>query len=218
MLFLASSASQRPRGNLSLNLAEAYPASTTSLYASWNLPLYRVRRIFSSLPGVCELLSDALTGAVVATVASSLQLITGHHNPISPNSLLGLNRHSTCSSVQQICIATMSWNLTKSIKPTNIAVRERSADSYEEFKDTHLGPLKNPLSGRSTSTSTIKPDASEPMDEKMSVASGTNNGIGTSKTSQRCGQSSLWRRSCVRGHDISPLCAHSARDSYCHPP
>ncbi|KAI4213551.1 MAG: hypothetical protein LQ351_003775 [Letrouitia transgressa] len=47
----------------------------------------------------------------------------------------------------------MSWNLTK------------------KFKDTHLGPLKNPLSGRSTSTSTIKPDASEPMDEKMSVAS-----------------------------------------------
>jgi hypothetical protein len=47
-----------------------------------------------------------------------------------------------------------------------------------EFKETHLGPLKNPLSSRSTSTSTIKAEApAEPIDEKASVAS--SNDIGT---------------------------------------
>ncbi|KAL8769723.1 MAG: hypothetical protein Q9209_004339 [Squamulea sp. 1 TL-2023] len=46
----------------------------------------------------------------------------------------------------------MSWNLTK------------------KFKDTHLGPLKNPL-GRTTSQQTLKQEVSEPMDEKMSMAS-----------------------------------------------
>ncbi|KAL8718030.1 MAG: hypothetical protein Q9225_004800 [Loekoesia sp. 1 TL-2023] len=49
----------------------------------------------------------------------------------------------------------MSWNLTK------------------KFKDTHLGPLKNPLGGRSTSQSTIKPETPEPIDEKMSITSGS---------------------------------------------
>ncbi|KAL9030255.1 MAG: hypothetical protein Q9196_001609 [Gyalolechia fulgens] len=55
----------------------------------------------------------------------------------------------------------MSWNLTK------------------KFKDTHLGPLKNPLGGRSTSQSTIKPETPEPIDEKMSMNSGSSNSIGT---------------------------------------
>ena len=39
-----------------------------------------------------------------------------------------------------------------------------------------MGPLKNSLGGRSTSTSTIKPEAPEPMDEKLSTTS--SNGIG----------------------------------------
>ncbi|KAF6224853.1 hypothetical protein HO133_010047 [Letharia lupina] len=47
----------------------------------------------------------------------------------------------------------MSWNLTK------------------KFKETHLGPLKNSLGGRSTSTSTIKADSVEPMEEKLSTSS-----------------------------------------------
>ena len=45
-----------------------------------------------------------------------------------------------------------------------------------EFKDTHLGPLKNSLGGRSTSTSTIKADTPEPMDEKLTAIN--SNGIG----------------------------------------
>ncbi|MCJ1478564.1 hypothetical protein MMC13_007245 [Lambiella insularis] len=58
----------------------------------------------------------------------------------------------------------MSWNLTK------------------KFKETHLGPLKHSLAGRSTSTSTIKADNPEPIvtiDEKSSVAS--SNGIAASE-------------------------------------
>ncbi|KAK4696880.1 serum/glucocorticoid-regulated kinase 2, partial [Lecanoromycetidae sp. Uapishka_2] len=55
----------------------------------------------------------------------------------------------------------MSWNLAK------------------KFKDTHLGPLKNTPGGRSTSTSTIKADAPEPMDEKLSTTS--SNGIAASE-------------------------------------
>ncbi|MCJ1235211.1 hypothetical protein MMC14_003178 [Varicellaria rhodocarpa] len=54
----------------------------------------------------------------------------------------------------------MSWNLTK------------------KFKDTHLGPLKNSL-GRSTSTSTIKPETPEPLEENPSVSS--SNGIAASE-------------------------------------
>ncbi|KAL8907198.1 MAG: hypothetical protein Q9207_001564 [Kuettlingeria erythrocarpa] len=57
----------------------------------------------------------------------------------------------------------MSWNLTK------------------KFKDTHLGPLKNPLGGRSTSQTTLKPETPEPMDEKMSMSSGSSNGIAASE-------------------------------------
>ncbi|MCJ1387354.1 hypothetical protein MMC18_000197 [Xylographa bjoerkii] len=58
----------------------------------------------------------------------------------------------------------MSWNLTK------------------KFKETHLGPLKNSLAGRSTSTSTIKAETPEPtvtIDEKSSVSS--SNGIAASE-------------------------------------
>ncbi|MCJ1469583.1 hypothetical protein MMC07_008218 [Pseudocyphellaria aurata] len=47
----------------------------------------------------------------------------------------------------------MSWNLTR------------------KFKETHLGPLKNPLGGRSTSTSTIKNETPDPTEEKLSVTS-----------------------------------------------
>ncbi|KAL9102649.1 MAG: hypothetical protein Q9163_002235 [Psora crenata] len=58
----------------------------------------------------------------------------------------------------------MSWNLTK------------------KFKETHLGPLKNSLGGRSTSTSTIKVDAPEPLDERSSASSIiSNNGIAASE-------------------------------------
>ncbi|KAI4282709.1 MAG: hypothetical protein L6R38_002756 [Xanthoria sp. 2 TBL-2021] len=55
----------------------------------------------------------------------------------------------------------MSWNLTK------------------KFKDTHLGPLKNPL-GRTTSQQTNKQEVPEPMDEKMSIA-GSSNDIAASE-------------------------------------
>ncbi|MCJ1409705.1 hypothetical protein MMC19_003787 [Ptychographa xylographoides] len=58
----------------------------------------------------------------------------------------------------------MSWNLTK------------------KFKETHLGPLKNSLTGRSTSTSTIKAELPEPhtvVDEKASISS--NNDIDASE-------------------------------------
>ncbi|MCJ1295360.1 hypothetical protein MMC34_006922 [Xylographa carneopallida] len=58
----------------------------------------------------------------------------------------------------------MSWNLTK------------------KFKETHLGPLKNSLAGRSTSTSTIKAETPEPtvtIDEKASI--GSSNGIAASE-------------------------------------
>jgi serum/glucocorticoid-regulated kinase 2 len=48
----------------------------------------------------------------------------------------------------------MSWNLTK------------------KFKETHLGPLKNSLGSRSTSTSTIKAETPpDSFDEKASIAS-----------------------------------------------
>lgn len=53
----------------------------------------------------------------------------------------------------------MSWNLTK------------------KFKETHLGPLKNSL-GRSTSTSTIKADSVEPMEEKLNTSSSNDIGEG----------------------------------------
>ena len=53
------------------------------------------------------------------------------------------------------------------------------ADRFAEFKETHLGPLKNSLGGRSTSTSTIKADTPEPMDDKLTnTASTSSNGIG----------------------------------------
>ncbi|MDI1488777.1 MAG: Serine/threonine-protein kinase [Ramalina farinacea] len=64
----------------------------------------------------------------------------------------------------------MSWNLTK------------------KFKETHLGPLKNSLAGRSTSTSTIKGDEPQPIveDKLSTIASNTsstsNNGIAASET------------------------------------
>ncbi|MCJ1253806.1 hypothetical protein MMC24_001620 [Lignoscripta atroalba] len=54
----------------------------------------------------------------------------------------------------------MSWNLTK------------------KFKETHLGPLKNPLS-RTTSTSTIKAETPEPVEEKSSIS--TSNEIAASE-------------------------------------
>ncbi|MCJ1443920.1 MAG: hypothetical protein MMC23_004420 [Stictis urceolatum] len=72
----------------------------------------------------------------------------------------------------------MSWNLTK------------------KFKETHLGPLKSSLSGRSTSTSTIKPEETEqsgvttpvatPSEEKSALAGGiagsdSSNGIAASE-------------------------------------
>ena len=53
-----------------------------------------------------------------------------------------------------------------------------------EFKETHLGPLKNSLSSRSTSTSTIKPETpAESIDEKASIAN--SNDIGTRLSSER---------------------------------
>ncbi|KAL8985935.1 MAG: hypothetical protein Q9177_004300 [Variospora cf. flavescens] len=57
----------------------------------------------------------------------------------------------------------MSWNLTK------------------KFKDTHLGPLKNPLGSRSTSQSTLKAETPEAMDDKMSGTSGSSNDIAASE-------------------------------------
>ena len=53
-------------------------------------------------------------------------------------------------------------------------------DSEQEFKETHLGPLKGiGGSGRSTSTSTITPDKPDaPMnDEKLSTTSSNDIGI-----------------------------------------
>lgn len=62
----------------------------------------------------------------------------------------------------------MSWNLTKS-RPSGAV--KTIANFITEFKETHLGPLKNSLAGRSTSTSTIKADApAEPIDEKVAMA------------------------------------------------
>lgn len=45
------------------------------------------------------------------------------------------------------------------------------ANELLEFKETHLGPLKNSLGSRSTSTSTIKADNADPMEEKLSTTS-----------------------------------------------
>lgn len=48
-----------------------------------------------------------------------------------------------------------------------------------ELKETHLG-VKNSLGGRSTSTSTLKPEETASVDEKMSISSsgtGSTNGI-----------------------------------------
>ena len=50
-------------------------------------------------------------------------------------------------------------------------------DVQIEFKETHLGPLKNSLGGRSTSTSTIKADSVEPMEEKLNTTSSNDIGI-----------------------------------------
>ena len=57
----------------------------------------------------------------------------------------------------------------------------------EEFKETHLGPLKSSLSGRSTSTSTIKGDGSDAMDEKMNTTDSTFNPISTTGTTSSTG-------------------------------
>lgn len=65
----------------------------------------------------------------------------------------------------------MSWNLTKSALLLDSPF-QLFADFPVEFKETHLGPLKNPL-GRSTSTSTIKPDTPEPIIEKEKPISTT---------------------------------------------
>lgn len=55
---------------------------------------------------------------------------------------------------------------------------------FVEFKETHLGPLKNSLSSRSTSTSTIKPETTaDSIDEKASIAN--SNDIGTRLSSER---------------------------------
>lgn len=68
----------------------------------------------------------------------------------------------------------MSWNLTKSKLLRYSYVID--TDSPPEFKETHLGPLKNPL-GRTTSTSTIKAEAPpEPVEEAPNFTS--SNGIG----------------------------------------
>ena len=63
----------------------------------------------------------------------------------------------------------MSWNLTKS--ELCAIMLPADTDFQIEFKETHLGPLKNSLGGRSTSTSTIKADSVEPMEEKLSTTS-----------------------------------------------
>jgi len=56
------------------------------------------------------------------------------------------------------------------------------AKSGLELKETHLG-VKNSLGGRSTSTSTLKPEETASVDEKMSISSsgaGSSNGISES--------------------------------------
>ena len=63
----------------------------------------------------------------------------------------------------------MSWNLTKS--EVLAIMLPADTDFQIEFKETHLGPLKNSLGGRSTSTSTIKADSVEPTEEKLNATS-----------------------------------------------
>ena len=63
----------------------------------------------------------------------------------------------------------MSWNLTKSEVFAIMSLAD--TDFQIEFKETHLGPLKNSLGGRSTSTSTIKADSVEPTEEKLNTTS-----------------------------------------------
>ena len=79
----------------------------------------------------------------------------------------------------------MSWNLTKSELPIS---SNSMIETYfrTEFKETHLGPLKNSLGSRSTSTSTIKADTPEPMDDKISTPS--SNGIGKRATRKASAQ------------------------------
>lgn len=48
-----------------------------------------------------------------------------------------------------------------------------------EFKETHLGPLKNPLGSRTTSTSTIKNETPEPTEDKLSSNSSNDIGMRT---------------------------------------
>lgn len=53
------------------------------------------------------------------------------------------------------------------------------ANSGLELKETHLG-VKNSLGGRSTSTSTLKPEETASVDEKMTISSsgtGSSNGL-----------------------------------------
>ncbi|KAG8531663.1 uncharacterized protein KY384_003294 [Bacidia gigantensis] len=58
----------------------------------------------------------------------------------------------------------MSWNLTK------------------KFKETHLGPLKSSLSGRSTSTSTVKSDEQPLSDEKLMTTTSSVSKTSTTST------------------------------------
>ena len=83
------------------------------------------------------------------------------------------------------------------------------ADLWVEFKETHLGPLKNSLGNRSTSTSTIKAETPEPMDEKLSTIS--SNGIGE----RLCSNDSiltLMTSSCVGSFSFSASRSIEARD------
>ena len=80
-----------------------------------------------------------------------------------------------------------------------------------EFKETHLGPLKNSLGGRSTSTSTIKADSVEPMDQKLSTSSSNDiSGFTFSMPS-----SMLMVTSCVRSYDFSTSSATETRYPCC---
>ena len=102
----------------------------------------------------------------------------------------------------------MSWNLTKS-KLSDANTHIIASDFIAEFKETHLGPLKNPL-GRTTSTSTIKAETPpELLEEAPSITS--SNGIG-----RRCNLSvpsscgSLTQHSCIRGLGLSTPSASEA--------
>lgn len=57
--------------------------------------------------------------------------------------------------------------------------KNSEANSGLELKETHLG-VKNSLGGRSTSTSTLKPEEAASVDEKMTISisgTGSSNGI-----------------------------------------